>query len=162
MVLPICNTRAFRKDATAAKMLCCNLDYFMPMRSTMTEDVTQTTRWADRAAIVISGLCVVHCVVTALAAGLISSLSLTLGNPIIHEIGLMIAFILGVIGLGAGYRVHGYTVPLSAGMGGLMLMGLAIFSPHGPIETSLTITGVCLLGLGHTLNLREYGRCSNK
>lgn len=108
----------------------------------------------DRIAVTISGLCVVHCIATAVLIGLVSSASVALGNPLFHEVGLIIATVLAAVGLVAGWRTHGLSVPLALGTAGLLLMGGALLVPHGAGEAALTVTGVCLLGLGHHLNLR--------
>ena len=113
----------------------------------------------DRIAMAVSSLCLVHCLATAVLFGLVSSVSVVLADPMIHRIGLLAAVVLAVIGLGAGYRAHGLSTPLAAGTAGLLLMGLALFVPHGPIEVALTIPGVALLGLGHHLNRRASCAC---
>ena len=48
----------------------------------------------------LSGLCAVHCVATVVLLGLLASAGGFLGKPIIHEVGLTIAMILGAIALG--------------------------------------------------------------
>jgi hypothetical protein len=108
----------------------------------------------DRIAVTVSGLCVVHCIATAVLIGLVSSASVVLGSPVIHEVGLMIATTLAAVGLIAGWRVHGLSVPLALGTAGLLLMAGALLVPHGALEAALTVTGVCLLGLGHHRNIR--------
>ncbi len=46
--------------------------------------------------------CALHCLVTAIAIGLLSSVASVLEAPIIHEAGLAIAMILGALALGNG------------------------------------------------------------
>ncbi|MFM9977213.1 MAG: MerC domain-containing protein [Sphingomonadaceae bacterium] len=111
----------------------------------------------DRAAMLLSGLCVIHCVASAVVLGLVSSASLVFVDAHVHEIGLGAAIVLAAIGLGAGWRTHGLSLPLALGTAGLILMALALVLPHGAGEAALTITGVCLLGLGHHLNRRAHG-----
>ena len=50
----------------------------------------------DRMAMALSGLCLVHCVGTAILLALLSAAGGFLGSPIIHEVGLTIAMALGV------------------------------------------------------------------
>ena len=51
----------------------------------------------DRLAIGLSGLCLVHCLATAVLLGLLSAAGGLLGSPVIHEVGLTLAMILGAI-----------------------------------------------------------------
>src|SRR5690349_2853085 len=62
----------------------------------------------DRLAMGLSGLCAVHCVATAVLLGLVASAGGMLGKPIIHEVGLSLAMVLGAIALGRGMREHGF------------------------------------------------------
>ena len=106
----------------------------------------------DNAAIALSGLCLVHCVATALIIGTVSSLGGLLGNPLIHEGGLAIAIVLGAFALGRGIMVHQRFLPPSIGGLGLGMMAGALNLPHGSGEVVATILGVSLLALGHLLN----------
>ena len=54
----------------------------------------------DRLAIGLSGLCLVHCLGTAVVLALLASAGGILGAPIIHEVGLSLAMLLGAIALG--------------------------------------------------------------
>ncbi|HVI04721.1 MAG TPA: MerC domain-containing protein, partial [Sphingomicrobium sp.] len=56
----------------------------------------------------LSGLCVVHCVATAVLIGLLASAGGFLGKPVVHEVGLTLAMIIGAIALGRGVREHGF------------------------------------------------------
>src|SRR6185312_8043260 len=67
-----------------------------------------STSRLDRIAVGLSGLCAVHCVATAVLLGLLASAGGLLGKPIIHEVGLSLAMILGAIALGRGIREHGF------------------------------------------------------
>ena len=62
----------------------------------------------------LSGLCLVHCVATAVLLGLLASAGGLLGRPIIHEVGLTLAMIIGAFALGRGILEHGFVMP-SAG-----------------------------------------------
>ena len=57
-----------------------------------------STHRLDRIAMGLSGLCLVHCVGTAVLVGILASASGFLGKPIIHEVGLVLAMILGAAG----------------------------------------------------------------
>ena len=64
----------------------------------------------------LSGLCLVHCVATAVLLGLLASAGGLLGSPIIHEVGLTLAMIIGAIALGRGVREHGFVLPALVGV----------------------------------------------
>jgi len=106
----------------------------------------------------LSGLCVVHCVATAILLGLLATAGGILGQPIIHEIGLTLAMILGAIALGRGVREHGFMLPAAVGFTGLVMMAYALTLHETGLEPIYTIAGVMTLALAHRLNLmaREH------
>ena len=106
----------------------------------------------DRVAITLSGLCLVHCLATALLLGTLSTVGGMLGSPFIHEIGLMLALGLGVVALGNGIVRHGRFLPPSIGGLGIGVMAAALTLPHGGFEMVATMLGVALLATGHFLN----------
>jgi membrane-bound ClpP family serine protease len=108
----------------------------------------------DRAAVMLSGLCMVHCIVTIVALGLLSSAGAWLGNPIIHEVGLGLATALGAMALVGGAVTHGALWPTAIGGAGLALMTAALMLPHGGHEALMTIGGVALLAIAHVVNRR--------
>lgn len=110
----------------------------------------------DRAAIMLSGLCVVHCLATTVVVALLASAGGLLLDPRIHETGLVLAVLLGAIALGSGYRAHRATAPLLLGGCGLALMAIGLFVPHGLAETGTTIAGVSILAIGHLRNRRAH------
>jgi hypothetical protein len=109
----------------------------------------------DRLAIAVSGLCVVHCLSTAVLLGLASAAGGLLASPLIHEVGLIVAILFGAIALGRGIVTHGYMMPSAMGGLGLGVMAGAIAAhDHGGGEALWTIVGVGLLAFGHDLNRR--------
>ena len=110
--------------------------------------------WLDRLAIGVSGLCLVHCLATAIAVALLSSVGGILGHSEIHEVGLMLAIGLAAISLGRGIVHHGFMLPGAIGGLGLGVMSGALSMPHGPEETMYTMLGVAIVALGHDLNRR--------
>ena len=106
----------------------------------------------DRIAIAVSGLCLVHCLATAVLLALLASAGGILGSPVIHEVGLTLAMILGAIALGKGVIEHGFMMPLAIGSLGLGVMAGALSLPHGGNEALYTVLGVSILALGHRLN----------
>lgn len=107
----------------------------------------------DRLAMGLSGLCAVHCVATVVLLGLVASAGGLLGKPIIHEIGLSLAMIIGAIALGRGIREHGFLLPSAVGAVGLVTMAYAMTLHETGLEPALTILGVMILALGHRLNI---------
>jgi hypothetical protein len=112
-----------------------------------------TTSRLDRVAMGLSGLCAVHCVATAVLLGLLASAGGMLGKPIIHEVGLTLAMILGAFALGRGIREHGFILPSAVGITGLGIMGYAMTLHETGFEPVFTILGVAVLALGHRLNM---------
>jgi hypothetical protein len=114
--------------------------------------VTISTSRLDRIAVGLSGLCVVHCVATAVLLAVLASAGGMLGAPIIHEVGLVLAMIMGAIALGRGILEHGYSMPSAIGGLGLGVMAGALTLPHDGTEALYTVVGVGILALGHRLN----------
>jgi hypothetical protein len=111
------------------------------------------TNRLDRLAMGLSGLCLVHCVATAVLLGLLASAGGFLGRPIIHEVGLMLAMIIGSFALGRGILEHGFIMPSAVGALGIGVMAGALSLPHGGNEPIYTVVGVMILALGHRLNV---------
>ena len=107
----------------------------------------------DRLAMGLSGLCAVHCVATAVLLGLLASAGGLLGKPIIHEVGLSLAMVLGAVALGRGIREHGFVLPSAVGAVGLGTMAYAMTLHESGYEPAFTILGVSILALGHRLNI---------
>jgi hypothetical protein len=107
----------------------------------------------DRIAMGVSGLCLVHCLATAVLLGLLSAAGGFLGAPIIHEVGLTFAMVLGSIALGKGIFEHGFMMPSAIGGLGLGVMAGALTMPHDGTEAAYTVIGVLILALGHRLNV---------
>lgn len=108
----------------------------------------------DRIAMALSGLCVAHCFLTAVVLGLLASAGGVFDNPIFHEVGLVLAILLGAVALGHGAVVHGYMMPAAIGSLGLGVMAGAMTMDHGLQESVYTLIGVAILALGHDLNHR--------
>lgn len=107
----------------------------------------------DRVAIALSGLCVVHCLATAVIIGLLASAGGLLGSPVIHEAGLAVAMVFASIALGRGILEHGFMLPSAIGGLGLGVMAGSLTLPHSGTEVAYSVAGVMILALGHRLNL---------
>ncbi|MEA3061872.1 MAG: hypothetical protein QOJ94_1653 [Sphingomonadales bacterium] len=108
----------------------------------------------DRLAIGLSGLCLIHCVASAIFVALLATAGGFLLNPAIHEVGLTFAIGLGIAALGRGILVHGFMMPPAIGGLGLGVMAGSLSLPEGGAGTLYTILGVAILALGHDLNRR--------
>jgi hypothetical protein len=108
----------------------------------------------DRLAIGLSGLCLVHCLASAVFVAMLASAGGMLLHPAIHEVGLTFAIGLGVIALGRGGLDHGFMMPSAVGGLGLGVMAGSLGLPEGGLGTVYTIVGVAILALGHDLNRR--------
>ncbi len=108
----------------------------------------------DRLAIGLSGLCLVHCIASAVFVAFLAAGGSFLLDPIFHEVGMTIALALGVFGLGRGIWQHGYMMPASVGGLGLGVMAASLMIGHEDGGTLFSILGVLIVALGHDLNRR--------
>lgn len=127
------------------------------MRNISLQQIRGRLDW-DRLAIGLSALCGVHCLVTVLLVGTAATIGSFLEAPIIHEVGLAVAVVLGAVALGVGLLRHSSVVPPLVGFAGLTLMASALVVPHGIWESILTLGGVGILASGHLLNRRAHRR----
>lgn len=108
----------------------------------------------DRAGILLSGVCALHCILGIILVSTFGIGSAILFDPLFHEAGLALALVLGILSLGFGYLRHGRGGPLALGMIGLTFMALAIAADHGWSEAPLTVLGVVIVAAAHLRNLR--------
>lgn len=111
-----------------------------------------STHRLDRLAITLSGLCLVHCLGTAVLLAAVSAAGGLLGSPLVHEVGLSLAMLLGATALGRGITEHGFMLPSAIGSLGVGVMAGALTLPHDGTEALFTVVGVGILALGHQLN----------
>ncbi|MDE0945886.1 MAG: MerC domain-containing protein [Sphingobium sp.] len=122
------------------------------MSSTLRQSLL--TGRVDRIAMALSGLCVAHCFLTAVILGVLASAGGIFESPLFHEVGLVLAILLGAIALGHGAMVHRFMMPAAIGSLGLGVMAGAMTMDHGWQESIYTLVGVAILALGHDLNHR--------
>ncbi|MCL6249987.1 MerC domain-containing protein [Altererythrobacter sp. KTW20L] len=109
----------------------------------------------DRLGVLLSCLCLLHCVVgLILVAGMGAGASFLL-DPAIHKYGLLLATIVAGAAIGLGAIRHRRAAPFVVAMTGLSFMGGALAVGHGYEEAVLTVIGVVLVAAGHVLNLRK-------
>lgn len=119
----------------------------------------------DRLAILLSGLCIVHC----LAMPLVFSLLPWLGwahehEPLIHRLLLLVIVPLSITVLLSGFAKHSHYLVLSLGVVALLLLiaAAAVSGIPHPIEIALTALGSTFLIASHLLNMRVLTNQSNK
>ncbi|MDE2404301.1 MAG: MerC domain-containing protein [Sphingomonadales bacterium] len=111
-------------------------------------------RLLDRFGVLVSGLCLVHCISGLVLVTLLGIGGGVLLDPAIHEIGLAVAVGVGAVGLGLGVLRHRRFALVAVGGCGLTLMASALLVRHGPREAVLTMLGVSLVAAAHILNMR--------
>ena len=114
----------------------------------------------DKLGIVGSALCVVHCVFTPLAIGYLSAMGLGfLGAEVFHKLLAVPLLAIALLAFLPGYRKHGDTRILAAGIAAVaVLLGaifvLETFLPHSIAAVGTVIGSVLLIG-AHALNWRK-------
>ncbi|NJM50357.1 MAG: MerC domain-containing protein [Sphingomonadales bacterium] len=119
----------------------------------MTTALWQKWSW-DGLGLGLAGLCLMHCLATAIFLVALASAGGILLDPVVHETGLVLAIGFGLLALGKGILQHGFIMPAAIGALGIGVMSGALSLPHGDGEMFYTVLGVILLALGHDLNHR--------
>ena len=135
--------------------LCDTITYIAAMTDRPDSSAEIRRGRFDRLGVLISGLCMVHCVAGLFLIGVLGLGGGVLLNPAIHRFGLVAAFVVGLFTIGAGALRHGHRLPLALGTTGLALMAAAIAIDHGAGEALLTICGVVLVASAHIVNMRR-------
>jgi dUTPase len=117
------------------------------------------TRSADRAAIGLSLLCVVHCMLVPVAIALIPTVTLFgLEDEWFHRVLLVVVLPLSVFALSSGLRRHNSKSVLAIGLVGLTLLIVAALAGHDLVgetgERLLTLLGSFLVAVSHLRNFR--------
>ena len=117
--------------------------------------------WGDRAAICLSSLCILHClllpaVLIAYPIGILVALS----DEIFHQIMVSMASPLSLVSFYIGYGHHKRNQLIVFGGIGLVVLMLPLVAPHESIsesaETWLTVSGALILCVAHVVNFRLY------
>lgn len=108
----------------------------------------------DRAGVLLSGLCALHCLLSIFAVSTLGLSSQFLLSPWIHRAGLGMAIAVGVVTIGFAAVRHQRLDNLQIGAAGLGLMTGGLFVDHGTAEMVLTVCGVSLVALAHLRNLK--------
>ena len=108
----------------------------------------------DRAGVLLSGLCALHCLASIVLVSVLGLGGQVLLAPGIHRVGLGLAILVGIVTLAFGAVRHRNLAPLGIGAAGIALMSTALMVPHGVTEAAFTIAGVALVATAHLRNLR--------
>lgn len=111
---------------------------------------------SDRLAIILSGICLLHCLFLPPLLILAPVLGLNLiSDEIIHAVLFAVAIPVSLVGLGLGYRRHKQLDSALIASAGLGLMYMALFLHSLFLEELLTIAGVSLVAFAHIKNRRR-------
>jgi hypothetical protein len=124
--------------------------------------LTNRMDWLDRAAMLGSAACMVHCLAVPLLLAALPALSAIVVMPeSFHRWVLLFAVPAAVIALLGGHARHAAMWPVSLGAAGLSLMTLGAFAvPEGGVETGMTVAGGILVATAHIANLRLRHTCA--
>jgi hypothetical protein len=114
-------------------------------------------RW-DYLGVVVSGICVVHCMAMPLLLGLLPALGLSfLARDGFHQVLAALVLFVAIAAFVPGYRVHRQKGILLLGAVGIALLGGAAYLPGFSLmaESAVTAFGGSLLVVAHVLNRRR-------
>jgi hypothetical protein len=116
----------------------------------------------DRAAVMLSGLCLLHCLALPFLLVSLPALS-ALSEGHLHAQMLIVAIPVSVIALCFGFRRHGSRSVLAFGVLGMLLLvvgGTVAHSYYGIVaDRTLTISGALVLAVTHYFNSRLVRHC---
>ncbi|QTD56887.1 MerC domain-containing protein [Parasphingorhabdus cellanae] len=112
-------------------------------------------------ALLLSGLCLFHCLGLPLLLIAIPALAAVLTVPeSVHFYLVITALPLSVIVLVLGRRQHKSFIPLAMGIIGLLFMTAALTEQYRSDEITLTVIGATILALAHIINWKRRSRCA--
>ncbi len=121
----------------------------------------QKARWLDIASMILSGLCVVHCVALPFLVAALPALGIFSDNDAVHKVLVMTALPLSGFALwqSGGWRKNDVAVLMASG---LFLLAAAAFLPvlHS-VEAVISVLGALMVAGAHWLNysgLRPFHR----
>lgn len=122
-------------------------------------DDNATRPWADRAAMGLSGLCAVHCLLLPLAISLMPALAgLGLDDEAFHLWMVLVVLPISIYALFSGCRKHKNASVLALGFTGLGLLITALALGHDALgetgERAATLLGALLVAGAHIKNYR--------
>ena len=115
-------------------------------------------RRLDKFAVLLSGACIIHCLIIPVALIVMPALGghLLEAETATHWLMLGVAAPVSAVALGAGYRRHGHGVTIWLGLAGLLVMLLGVSHLFArTLEVPVTVLGVAMVAIAHLLNVRR-------
>lgn len=121
------------------------------------------SRHIDRIAIVLSTVCIVHCLAMPLLIALLPVAALTLGGDAhFHELMLWLVVPTSAVGFALGFRVHRQAAIVALGAAAVAVLALAALWGHEAwgraFEMGANIAASFVLAFAHWRNFREVRR----
>ena len=119
--------------------------------------MTSNSSRIDKAAIGLSFLCAVHCLLLPVAVAMLPTVTAsTLGDERFHQWMLLAVLPTSLVALTLGCRRHRNMSVMAIGLLGLTVLFLAAFAGHGWLaesgEKMLSLIGASLIAFGHFKN----------
>jgi hypothetical protein len=113
-------------------------------------------RRRDALGMLVSVLCMVHCLAAPLLVAAVPALGLGfLAVDGVHVVFAVAVLLAAVAALIPGYRQHHRRSVLVLGAAGVLLVSVGATLPEGLPETSVTVLGSALMIAAHVTNLRH-------
>jgi len=121
------------------------------------------SRHIDRIAIVLSTVCIVHCLAMPFLIALVPVAALTLGGDAhFHELMLWLVVPTSAVGFALGYRVHRSVAIVAIGAAAVVVLALAALWGHDAwgraFGTAGNVAAGLVLAFAHWRNFREVRR----
>lgn len=121
----------------------------------MDDSNPKTSAWLDRTAVMLSALCLLHCLALPLLVAL-PPLVAGLSAESLHAPMLLVVLPVSLVAFGLGFRHHGNRGILAGGALGMLLLVLGGTLAHYYLglaaDRSLTVAGALVLGWAHFRN----------
>jgi len=122
-----------------------------------------TSRYFDRIAIVLSTVCIVHCLAMPLLVALLPVVAITFGDSAhFHSVMLWLVVPTSVVGFAMGFRVHRRAgIVLGGGAAVVVLAAAAVWGHsawNAAAETVVSVLASLALAAAHWRNFREVRR----
>ncbi|MES1940040.1 hypothetical protein T5B8_07343 [Salinisphaera sp. T5B8] len=113
----------------------------------------------DKVAVILSGICLVHCLAFPLLIALFPVFGFSfVSHATFHQLILLVVVPTTTFALGMGYWRHRHIALPTLGLAGILLLVLAAFGAHALgaeiIERGVTVAGGLLLAAAHIQNYR--------
>ena len=120
-------------------------------------DAPRKSEWLDRAAVLLSFLCLLHCLALPLIVAGLPLLAKSFDDHL-HAQVLVVVMPLSIVALGLGFRHHRKAWIVWAGVAGLAILVAGATIAHnyyGPrVDTVVTVIGSIVLAVAHFYNSR--------